>query len=136
VSGHGWHYTPCGRGGGLAAAAVIGAAFLIGSGALAGAVAVLTSFLEILLACTLAALVIAAAGVVLIWRKYGRRSAPLPEQITEFHAARELRARQQRQAIAAPAQHLHIHLNGDGAVPDEVLRAINGAVPQPRRPQS
>jgi hypothetical protein len=118
-----WKTTGGGGGGTLAAAGLIAAAVLLGSGALAGAVAALTSLLEIVLACTVAAVVMVTAGAVVVWRRYGHRPAPIPEQITAMHEARQVRAAQRPAIAPAPAQ-LNIHFHGD-TQPEAVLRAIS-----------
>lgn len=116
-----WQTTDDSRGT-LGLAAVIGAAVLIGSGAFATAVAALTDLLEIVLACTVAAVLIVAVAAVLIWRRYGHRPAPVREQVAAYREARQVRAVQQS-AIAAPAPQVHFHFHGT-AQPDAVLRAI------------
>ena len=125
--------TTGGSGGGTALVAIIGAALLIGSGALTAAVAALTDLVMIVLACGVAAVVIVTIAAVVIWRRYGHRTAPALEQYAAFHAAREterLRAVPQRQQIAAPAAQLHLHYHaapGQAEQPDwqaAVLKAI------------
>jgi hypothetical protein len=124
--------TTGGSGGGTALVAIIGVALLIGSGVLTAAVAAVTELLVIVLVCAVAAVVIVTIAGVLIWRKYGHRTAPALEQYAAFHAAREterLRAVPQRQQIAADrVLHLHYHAApGQAAEPDwqaAVLKAI------------
>ncbi len=108
----------------VAVAAIIGAALLIGSGALATAVTAITNFLLVLLLCVLAAVVIIAAVALLVWRRHGGSGVPVPEQIASFQEAHQVRATQ-RPAVAAPAQHWHLHFHGEQ--PEGVLQAITDA---------
>ena len=104
----------------------VGAAVLIGSGALTAAVAAVTELLTIVLICAVALVVAVLVAGVLWWRhlhKYGRRPGEMPpqmrEQIRAFHefkAAEQLRASRQRPArqVEAPAAgtyqlHNHTH---------------------------
>jgi hypothetical protein len=111
----------------LAVLAIIGAVVLIGSGALTAAVAAITNFLLVLLFCVLAAVVIISAAALLIWRRHGGSGVPVPEQVAAFSEARQVRAGRERPAVAAPAQHFHLHFHGEQpeGVP-AVLQAIAG----------
>ena len=107
-------------------------ALAIGTGTVTAVATDLTNMIEVALACAVAAVLIVTIAGVLIWRKYGHRTAPALEQYAAFHAAREterLRAVPQRQQIAADrVLHLHYHAApGQAAEPDwqaAVLKAI------------
>jgi len=101
-----------GKGALVLAGAAIGVVVLLGSGAATAAVTALTGLLEMVLFCALAAVAVVIAAAVLIWRKYGRATAPVPEQFAAFHQAQQVRAAGKRPAIA-PVQHWHVHFHGE-----------------------
>jgi membrane protein implicated in regulation of membrane protease activity len=131
-----WKTTSGGIGDVIKAGAVIGAIILVASGALAGAVAAAVSFLEMLLFCALALLALATVAAFLLWRKYGHRPPPVREQITAFHEAQQVRVARQRPAIAAPAQHWHVHFHGTAAPPEGVPAALKAITESQQGDQS
>ena len=127
MSDMGYHWTPCRGSGATVAAVAIGAAVLIGSGALAAAVAAVTELLMIVLACGVAAVVIVTVAAVLLWRRYGYQPPSVPEQraaAAEFRDAERLRAMQRRplRQITAPAPQFHLHFHGNAQPDLPVLR--------------
>lgn len=121
MSNYGYHWSPCNRASGAGLGiAVVGAIVAYANRHAIERAA--SDLLEIVLVSFLAAVVVIVTAAVLIWRHRGHRPASMPEQITAFHEARQVRAATQRAAIA-PAQILHLHFHGD-AQPEAVLRAI------------
>jgi hypothetical protein len=124
MSNYGYHWTPCNRasGAGIVAAAIIAAVVYLNRHAIERAA---SDLLEIVLVSGAAAFVVIVTAAVLVLRRHGR-IAPVGEQILAAQEARRVQAARQRPAIAAPEQHLHIHLDGS-AQPDHmaaVLKAI------------
>ena len=121
MSNYGYHWSPCNRasGAGLAVAVIGAAVVIVNRHAIERAA---SDLLEIVLVSAVAAFVIIAAVAVLVLRRHGR-IAPVGEQILAAQEARRVQAARQRPAIAAPAQHLHFHFEGN-AQPEAVLRAI------------
>lgn len=130
MGAHGtWKQTGGGGDDLLKVIAIIGAVVLLTSGALAGAVAAVVSFLEILALCAVGFAVIAAVAGFLLWRKYGRRELPpvMAQQISAFHETQRVRAATQRPAVAPAAQH-HLHIHYHGTAQPEGMPAVLKAI--------
>jgi hypothetical protein len=121
MSNYGYHWTPCNRtsGAGLAVAAIGAAVVYLNRHVIERAA---SDLLEIVLVSVAAVFVIGITAAVLVLRRHGR-IAPVGEQILAAQEARRVQAARQRPAIAAPAQHLHFHFEGN-AQPEAVLVAI------------
>lgn len=123
MSNYGYHWSPCNRASGAGLGiAVVGAIVAYANRHAIERAA--SDLLEIVLVSFLAAVVITVTAAVLIWRHRGHRPASMPEQITAFHEARQVRAATARAAVAPAQHHLHLHFEG-AAQPEAVLRAIN-----------
>ena len=127
MSGMGYHWTPCKRGGGAGIVIIALAVLAIGSGAVSAAVSAAVTVLEIAL------LVIAALGTagvivaaVVIWRRFRASAYP---GIVERGPVREAAAATVTSQVSAGTQpaienHVHYHYHAaDGREPARVIAA-------------
>jgi hypothetical protein len=105
----------------------------------AGACVYFATLIASILAAALVAMIAVAAAscavLLLVLRRNGLRTVtrgtvPVAQQAVTARVVPGVGAAR-RQAVAAPANHLHIHVHG-ASDPEAVLRAITDAVPQRR----